>query len=254
MYIFRGLKAPATPARAVKTRLMNDAVFRALDAVYAEKLPAETKQKTIDTILRAFNVSEGQRIVYACEKFGTDREALARFFTPASTVKPKAKRVLKVDTDSDNADVEEVKATTPEPVTPKKRGRPPKSPPSIKEERREAKRRAPSLSLVADVAQQAANQTYREEAERAIQAIQKTKTELIPTGNKKQGAGFAWSAEEEQFLKELIVSGKRIDVVDLSKDGKNPRFDRTDKAINNKILDLRQKMLKADPPGDADSQ
>jgi GTP cyclohydrolase II len=235
---------------------MNDAVFRALDAVYAEKLPAETKQKTIDTILRAFNVSEGQRIVYACEKFGTDREALARFFTPASA-KPKAKRVLKVDTDSDNAD-EEVKATTPEPVTPKKRGRPPKSPPNIKEERREAKRRVHSLSLVADVAQQVANQTYREEAERAIQAIQKTKTELIPTGNKKQGAGFAWSVEEEQFLKQLIVLGKPINVVDLSKDGKNPRFDRTDKAINNKILDLRQKMLKGagirDPPEDADSQ
>jgi len=235
---------------------MNDAVFRALDAVYAEKLPAETKQKTIDTILRAFNVSEGQRIVYACEKFGTDREALARFFTPASA-KPKAKRVLKVDTDSDNAD-EEVKATTPEPVTPKKRGRPPKSPPNIKEERREAKRRAYSLSLVADVAQQVANQTYREEAERAIQAIQKTTTELIPTGNKKQGAGIAWSVEEEQFLKQLIVSGKPINVVDLSKDGKNPRFDRTDKAINNKILDLRQKMLKGvgirDPPEDADSQ
>ena len=235
---------------------MNDAVFRALDAVYAEKLPAETKQKTIDTILRAFNVSEGQRIVYACEKFGTDREALARFFTPASA-KPKAKRVLKVDTDSDNAD-EEVKATTPEPVTPKKRGRPPKSPPNIKEERREAKRRAHSLTLVADVAQQVANQTYREEAERAIQAIQKTTTELIPTGNKKQGAGVAWSVEEEQFLKQLIMSGKPINVVDLSKDGKNPRFDRTDKAINNKILDLRQKMLKGvgirDPPEDADSQ
>jgi hypothetical protein len=210
---------------------MNTLVTQALDAVYAEKLPTVTRQKTIDAILRAFNVTQGQRIVYMCEKFGAEPETLARFFTSTygtDAKRPPKKRVLKIETDSDDA-----RDKTPDPVTPKKRGRPPKSPPSIKKQRREAVK-APLT--IAELARQAVNENIKTQSERVIQKI------LLPTGVRKQGTGVAWSVEEEHELARRIASGEPIRVADLSKDGKDALFDRTDKAINNKIQDLKQKL------------
>jgi len=213
---------------------MNDAVFRALDAVYAEELPTETKQKTVDAIFRAFNVTEGQRIVYMCEKFRDDPEALTRFFA-TYTEKPRA--IVKIDTSGDSRN------KTPEPVTPKKRGRPPKSPPSIKQQRLEVKEATRGALTIGVLAQQAVNESLQSRFETALEKIK------LPTGVKRQGVGFTWSVEEEEELMRLITSGQPIHAFDMSKDGKNPRFDRTDKAINNKIQDLKKKLK-----SDADSR
>lgn len=217
---------------------MNPVICNALEAIYAEKLPENIQQKTINVVLRTFDVSPVQMLVYMSEKHGDDREKLARFLKTT------------FEREGEQRDRE---APAPAPVTPiKKRGRPPLSPSSPTSPWRApnaiAQPRAP-VNLVSSVAFEAADENIKKtlkrqenEAKMKIAKINNEVAGLLPTGKRRQGAGVSWSKEEEDTIKKLICSGSRINCYALSKYGKTPLFDRTDKAINNKVLEMKKRI------------
>lgn len=220
---------------------MNPVICNALEAIYAEELPENIQQKTINVVLRTFDVSPVQMLVYMSEKHGDDREKLARFL----------KTTFERDCDQRDRD-----APAPAPVTPiKKRGRsplspspPPTSPWRVPNADAHAQPRAP-VNLVSCVAFEAADENIKNtlkrqenEAKIKIAKINNEVVNLLPTGMRRQGVGVSWSKEEEDTIKKLICSGRRINCYALSKYGKTPLFDRTDKAINNKVLEIKKRI------------
>jgi hypothetical protein len=244
---FCGLKEPEavnTSSQKATTNMNDDYACHAIEAILKEEIDEETQSKTIDTVLQALNVSDGQLIVHVCKKFGDDFEKLSRFLK--TTAAFERQRSVNV---SPKRAVSKLKESSTAPQLKRGRGRPPKalSPDSSPKKAKTTK--APS-NFVADVAEQAAHEKItqvmekqgRNARDRIIQINGEFNSSVLQTGQRRRGAGVSWSDEEVNDLTKLIMAG-HINAKALSREGENPHFDRSAKSIANKANEIKAKFF-----------